>query len=76
MLYSGRNSLEDKVVQILLSGPSTIKGLHSHIAAGEKISLRAVYKATDALIEERVIFKVGKQVWINQQWVRALREHL
>jgi hypothetical protein len=76
VLYSQHKTLEDTLVQLLLKGPSSIKALHEAVSENEPVSLRAVYKAADALIDARVCFKVGKNVWINQEWVRAVREKL
>jgi hypothetical protein len=76
MLYSRQETLEDALVQRLLRGPSSIKELHKAVSEKSPVSLRAVYKATDALLEAGVVFKVGKKVWINQEWTRAVRERL
>lgn len=77
MLYSRSHSLEDQITQALLKTPTSIKSLHAEVSLKDgDVSLRAVYKAVNALIDSGVVVKVGKQVWINQQWVRSLREHL
>lgn len=76
MLYSARETLEDEVAQLLLKSPSSVKELHGAVSKHHAVSLRAVYKATDALVAAGVTFKVGKKVWINHEWVRTLREHL
>ena len=77
MLYSRNSTLEDRLVQLLLRGASTVKDLHIEVlSSGNLVSLRAVYKTLSLLIEAGVLFKVGKRVWINEQWARSLREHL
>lgn len=76
MLYSKHETLEDTLVQLLLKGPYSIKELHQTVSKHESVSLRAIYKATDALIDAGVAFKVGKKLWINQEWIRELRERL
>lgn len=76
MLYSKRQTLEDTLVQELLKGPCSIKGLRQTVSKHGPVSLRAVYKASNALIGTDVVFKVGKKLWVNQEWVRTLRERL
>lgn len=77
MLYGTQETLEDNLVRLLLRSPSHMKGLHKQVKdAGRVVSLRAIYKAVDSLMAEDVLVKVGKSVWINQEWVRKLRDHL
>lgn len=77
MLYSKEETLEDKLVRLLLSGPATIKGLHERVPASHsEVTLRAVYKAVHALMQKGVVVKAGKSVWIDQEWVSGVRAHL
>ncbi|MBY0294384.1 hypothetical protein K2Q08_03590 [Patescibacteria group bacterium] len=76
MLYSSSTTLEDHITQSLLQNPASIKELHEKVSSDGSVSLRAVYKVVTALIGSGVAVKVGKRVWINQQWVRSLRERL
>lgn len=77
MLYSTKANLEDKLVEALLGGPASIKKLRAIVSTPENVaSLRGVYKAVSSLIDAGVLLKVGKQIWINQQWARNLRERL
>jgi hypothetical protein len=73
MLFSQKESLEDKVIRLLLKGPSDIKSLHAQLRG---MSLRAVYKAVTSLIAEGVLLKVGKRVFVDEEWLRAMREQL
>lgn len=77
MLFSKQNSLEDTLIQMLLKGASTIKELHASASSTSKpVSLRAVYKAIDGLLDAGVVVKAGKRVWIHQPWVRTVRERV
>ncbi len=77
MLYSAKEKLEDILVRLLLRSPAHMKSLHKRVREeGRVVSLRAIYKAVDSLLGEGVFMKVGKNVWISQEWVRKLREHL
>jgi len=76
MLFSREETLEEKLVRLLLIKPMQIKELHERLISKEKISLRAVYKAENALIKAGVAVKVGKRVWINQEWVRSMQENI
>lgn len=72
MLLSRSQTLEDKIVQTLWASPLQIKDLHARV--GKSVSLRAVYKAVSSLIKASVLIKVGKTVWVDQEWVQSLRE--
>jgi hypothetical protein len=76
MLFSQEETLEEKLVGFLLNKPLQVKDLHERLISTEKISLRAVYKAVNALIKAGVIVKVGKRMWINQEWVRSIQENI
>ncbi|MES2225543.1 MAG: hypothetical protein V4480_01925 [Patescibacteria group bacterium] len=77
MLYSARRSLEDRVTELVMSGPTSIKKLHAQLQAVDSpLSLRAVYKAANQLVDSGVLLKAGKILRINEEWARAIRKHL
>lgn len=77
MIYSRRKKLEDEVVELAAREPLTVKTLHGRLKAGDqKLSLRAVYKAVDHLIEAGVLLKVRQRVMIDQEWVREVSTKL
>lgn len=76
MLLSQKETLEDIVARHLLAGPQGIKQLHHAIAATESVTIRAIYKAVNSLISSHVCIKVGKKVWIDQEWLQKVRNVL
>lgn len=72
MLYASGAQLEDRIVEVLTEGPSTIKSLHARLSLAENVSLRAVYKAADSLLESGVAVKAGKRVTLSQEWVEKV----
>lgn len=77
MLFGKNAGLDEKIIERTLGAPSTIKDLHAELARGAgDLSLRAVYKAVDKLIAAGALLKVGKKVYLNEEWVRRLRERL
>lgn len=69
MLFSGQPGLEDRIIELTVSGGLTVKSLHARLKHKEPLSLRAVYKAIHNLIGAGVILKVGKQIMLDQEWV-------
>lgn len=76
MLFSKKETLEDRLVGLLLKAPAEIKELHKRLSKDDKVSLRAVYKSIKALIAEGVLLKAGKRVFVDQEWLKAMREQL
>ncbi len=77
MLFSQEESLEDRLVGYLLTNSASIKELHTRLISSEQsITLRAIYKAVDALIQKGVLMKVGNKVWIDQEWAVSARARL
>lgn len=76
MMYSDANNLEDRIVELSANDRTTIKSLHSQLDKESALSLRAVYKAVNKLIDAGVLLKVGKQVMVDQEWVTRVRETL
>ncbi len=77
MIYSKHETLEDKLVDILMRSPSSMKSLHERLKAYVPgLSQRAVYKAAVKLIEAGVLLKAGKIVRVDQEWVRSVKEKL
>lgn len=74
MLYSSHTTLADKVTELLIRKPRSIKGLHQELSASEEVSLRAVYKTVDQLVLARVLVKAGKNVHVDEEWVRKVRQ--
>lgn len=70
MLYSKEGTVDDRIVELTLSTPASIKSLHETIAREQSLTLRAVYKAVNKLIDSGVLLKVGKQVMVDQEWAK------
>ncbi|MDP2630410.1 MAG: hypothetical protein Q8P56_03300 [Candidatus Uhrbacteria bacterium] len=76
MLYSNANNLEDQIVELSANSRTTVKSLHSRLHKEGSLSLRAVYKSVHKLIGAGVLLKVGKQVMIDQEWAKHVRDML
>jgi hypothetical protein len=77
VIYGKQKSLEDRVVELLLREPLSIKKLYERLAPDTRhLSLRGVYKAVDQLIAAGVLLKVRKQVRVDGEWLDSLRGKL
>src|SRR4051812_47784721 len=76
MLFSTKETIEDRILRLLIKDPLEIKDIHSRLFKAGQLSLRAVYKAVNALIDEGVLLKAGKRVFVDQEWMRRVREQL
>lgn len=76
MLYSKDSSLEDRIVELITDARTTIKSLHARLKREEILSLRAVYKAINKLINAGVLLKVGKQVIVDHEWAKRVSNML
>lgn len=70
MLYSKHASAEDRIVELAVDGRVTVRSLHETLAKKHDLTLRAVYKAVNKLVDAGVLLKVGKQVMADQEWAR------
>lgn len=68
MLFSSDSSVEDRIVELSADRPISIRGLHEELAAQHPVTLRAVYKAVNKLIDAGVLLKVGGEVMVDQEW--------
>ncbi len=77
MLFSARKTLEDRIIEKAIGGTISIKSLHAVLTTEEAgLSLRAVYKAAEKLIEGGALLKVGKKVFLSEEWASGVREKL
>jgi len=76
VLYSNEHTLEDRIVELAANAGLTVKSLYSRISKERGLSLRAVYKAVNKLIDARVLLKVGKQIVVDQEWAGNVGEML
>lgn len=76
MLYSKDATVEDRIVELAADTRITIRFLHGLLVAEHDLTLRAVYKAVNKLIDAGVLLKVGKQVMVDQEWARHVGEML
>lgn len=70
MLYSKDASVEDRIVELAAKARVTVRSLHETLVKEHGLTLRAVYKAVNKLIDSGVLLKVGKQVLVDQEWAR------
>lgn len=76
MLYSNESRMEDQIVKLTINSSTTVKSLYSGLGKDRELSLRAVYKAVNKLIEAGVLLKVGKRIMVDQEWAKHVREML
>ncbi|MBI4088865.1 hypothetical protein HY415_02095 [Candidatus Kaiserbacteria bacterium] len=76
MLYSKGNDLQERIVEVTGGSRITIKSLREKLRGSRNISLRAVYKAVNKLINAGVLLKVGKQVMIDREWAEHVADML
>jgi hypothetical protein len=76
VIFSSDETLEDRIISLTLGRKVRIKSLHTRLSSEEPVSLRAIYKAVDKLIEARVLLKAGKQVMVDEEWARRVGERL
>lgn len=76
MLFGDSKDLEDRVVELLAHKSLSINTLHKELVATGKVSLRAVYKAVNNLINAKVLLKLGKRVKIDHEWASRVIEGL
>jgi hypothetical protein len=77
MLYGKHRSLEDKIAELILASPYQVKRLHEELVHQDsRLSLRAVYKAVNQLIDSGILLKVGKVIRVNEEWARYIRKQL
>lgn len=69
MLYSKKESLEDKIVRYLLIKEQTVKSLKKELKI-EKISvtIQALYKILRSLIDQEIVIKQGFTYFIMEEW--------
>ena len=76
MIFSRTETLEDLIVRQALASNISIKELHSELSRGSKLSIRAIYKSVDKLLDAGVLLKVGKRVIVDAEWKRTITERL
>lgn len=76
MLFSREQSVEDRIVGLTVGERLTLTTIHKELGGGEKLTLRAVYKAVDKLIKAGVLIKVGKRVTVDGQWASGVGDRL
>lgn len=70
MLFSDNKSLEDLVIELLLGQEITVKNLYRQVLEkhDESVTIQAVYKVINQLIDAGVVLKVGKIITISREW--------
>jgi hypothetical protein len=76
MLYSRDKTLEDQIVALVTEGRITVKKIHQKVAPREEITLRAVYKVVNKLIEAGVLLKAGQHILIDREWASQVSKML
>lgn len=73
MLYSQDRELEDRIVELLVNSDHTVKSIHKTISPklSRPVTLRAIYKSVNKLIDANVLIKVGKKVILNREWSQS-----
>lgn len=59
-------------MELTANSRTSIKSLHTRLGKEGSLSLRAVYKSVNKLIDAGVILKVGKQIMIDHEWAKRV----
>lgn len=75
MLYSQDRELEDFIVELLVKSNHTVKSIHKAVSPKlpKTVTLRAIYKSVNKLIDANVLLKVGKNVMLNKEWAHITK---
>ncbi len=74
MIFAGTKETEDMVIEILSKkNEVALKYLFEEIAREHPITLQAVYKAVNKLIDQEVIVKSGKKISLSKEWVQKVK---
>lgn len=75
MLFSKDKNLDDLIVSGVICGKRTVKGVHEYVVNnGPNVSLRAVYKSLNKLIDAGVVVKVSTRLHISADWIKKVRD--
>lgn len=66
MIFSTKESLEDKITKLLLNKEQTVKGLKKETSSD--VTIQGIYKALRILIAEEIVIKRSKLYFINEEW--------
>ena len=74
MLLGRNESTEDAIVRLLAHSEKEVKDLHGLLEKEheKKISIQAVYKAVNGLLEDAILVKKGKTHMVNKEWAQSL----
>jgi hypothetical protein len=69
MLFSKKESLEDRIVRYLLPRELTVKGIKKELAAEQvEVTIQGIYKVLRTLIAEEIIIKRGTLYSLSEEW--------
>ena len=69
MLFSSKETLEDKIIRYLVSGEKSANELLGLLLSeSKKYTLQAVYGALRSLVDTELIVKRGKIYYLNEEW--------
>jgi hypothetical protein len=74
MLFQSHETLEEIIVRCLAGrGAYTAKDLHQYISKNIRVvSVKAIYKALNELLDQTVIIKISKSYFLHLQWVQNM----
>lgn len=76
MIFSSKESVEDKVIRELLGGEKTAKVLINSLQKQNfPVTIQGVYKALKTLISEEIVIKRGKTYSLLEEWRKKVIEH-
>lgn len=69
MLFSDKESLEDRLVKLLLSGELNVRSIEEKLASqGVRVTTQGVYKSLRALVSLEIIIKRGQLYSLSEEW--------
>lgn len=75
MIFSSKETVEDKVIRELLQGPKTAKSLVISLQKQNfPVTIQGVYKVLKTLISEEIVIKRGKIYEILEEWKKKVTQ--
>ncbi len=76
MIFSSDIESDDLIVEALTKKEMSVKELHAEVKKDHPVTLRAVYKALNQLLDAGVVVKTGTRVVLSREWVQKVNLEL
>ncbi|MAQ77276.1 hypothetical protein CL684_02010 [Candidatus Campbellbacteria bacterium] len=73
MIGSSRKNLKEEIIELLLKKPASSKNIRTQLKHKDiNVTVQAVYKQLNTLLESEVILKNKKEYLINNEWIKNI----